>query len=150
MKLITWTIIFFTVKPLITDILPSSLRRQHHRHCMCCWSVTLIFNQSLSTRISPDKFQLMKQAPHHRPLCWRIHRWPVTSPHKWPATRKSFHFMTSSCKTRTHIKLTLYTSIIIIIVITICLCVLYSYDVYIVSIGNCKRLIYMDMVGALR
>ena len=26
-----------------------------------------------------------------------IHRWPVDSPHKWPVTRKSFHFMTSSC-----------------------------------------------------
>ena len=25
-----------------------------------------------------------------------IHRWPVNSPHKWPATRKCFHFMTSS------------------------------------------------------
>ena len=25
-----------------------------------------------------------------------IHRWPVNSPHKWPATRKSFHLMTSS------------------------------------------------------
>ena len=27
---------------------------------------------------------------------WRIHRGPVNSPHKWPATRKCFHLMTSS------------------------------------------------------
>ena len=25
-----------------------------------------------------------------------IHRWPVNSPHKWPATRKCFHLMLSS------------------------------------------------------
>ena len=25
-----------------------------------------------------------------------IHRWTVNSPHKWPVTRKFFHFMTSS------------------------------------------------------
>ena len=23
---------------------------------------------------------------------WRIHRWPVNSPHKWPVTRKNFPF----------------------------------------------------------
>ena len=26
-----------------------------------------------------------------------IHRWPVNSPHKWPAMRKIFPFQTSSC-----------------------------------------------------
>ena len=26
-----------------------------------------------------------------------IHQWPVNSPHKWSATRKCFHLMTSSC-----------------------------------------------------
>ena len=28
---------------------------------------------------------------------WGIHRGPVNSPHKWPATQKMFPFMTSSC-----------------------------------------------------
>ena len=39
-----------------------------------------------------------------------IHRWPVNYPHKWPVTRKCFHFMTSSwmnfpfCKSVEYIK----------------------------------------------
>ena len=32
------------------------------------------------------------KAPRHWRLCWRIHRWPVNSPHKWPVTRKVFPF----------------------------------------------------------
>ena len=40
------------------------------------------------------------QSPHYWPFVWAIHWWPVNSPHKGPATGKSFHFMTSSCKKR--------------------------------------------------
>ena len=38
------------------------------------------------------------KAPRHWPLWGGICRWPVNSPHKEPASRKSFHLMTSSCK----------------------------------------------------
>ena len=40
---------------------------------------------------------------------WGIHRWPVNSPHKGPVTRKSFHFMTSSCFARIFFQILYWT-----------------------------------------
>ena len=36
--------------------------------------------------------QIKHQSPASLAFVWRIHRWPVNSPHKWPVTRKMFPF----------------------------------------------------------
>ena len=45
--------------------------------------------------VYPVADQRKHQSSASLTFVWGIHRWPVNSPHKWPITRKCFHFMTS-------------------------------------------------------
>ena len=55
-------------------------------------SLTIVYSTVFS-----DTDQRKHQSSVSLAFVWGIHQWPMNSPHKWPVTRKSFDFMTSSC-----------------------------------------------------
>ena len=50
-------------------------------------SLTIVYSIVYS-----DADQRKHQSSASLAFVWRIHRWPVNSPHKWPVTRKMFPF----------------------------------------------------------
>ena len=85
---------------------PTQLKQYHncikHRYNYDDVIISAIASQITSLTIvyltvHSDADKKKHQSSASLAFVWGIHRRPVNSPHKWPVTRKMFHFMTSSC-----------------------------------------------------
>ena len=75
----------------------NQLKTHYFDHIMGAMASQITSIMTVFSTVLSGAEQRKHQSSASLAFVWGIQRWSVNSPHKWPVTRKYFHWMTSSC-----------------------------------------------------